>query len=162
VALTSKRVAVAGRAPWGEPAIVSLSYRRLISVALPVAPDALAPADCFACAARAQCTRVKGQPRGLTLQAQAEHEAVQAARRRQATDAFAVLYARRAGIEGTISQGVRAFGLRRARSRGLPKTHLQHLVEGALPRQRSGGDLLHQVQLQEVQQVDPPLPGGLP
>jgi transposase len=97
----------------------------------PIIRVAFAPADCFACPARAQCTRAKGQPRGLTLQAQAEHEAVHAARRWQATDAFAVLYARRAGIEGTISQGVRAFGLRRARYRGLPKTHLQHLATAA-------------------------------
>jgi transposase len=97
----------------------------------PVIQVAFAPADCCACPVRAQCTRAKGQPRGLTLQAQAEHEAVQAARQWQATDAFAVLYARRAGIEGTISQGVRAFGLRRARYRGLPKTHLQHLATAA-------------------------------
>jgi transposase len=33
----------------------------------------------------------------------------------------------RAGIEGTVSQGVRAFGLRKARYRGLKKTHLQEL-----------------------------------
>ena len=38
------------------------------------------------------------------------------------------MLARRAGIEGTISQGVRAFGLRRSRSRGLAKTHLQHVA----------------------------------
>jgi hypothetical protein len=41
------------------------------------------------------------------------------------------LYARRAGIEGTISQGVRAFGLRRSRYRGLAKTHLQHVATAA-------------------------------
>ncbi|HEX2135397.1 MAG TPA: transposase [Microvirga sp.] len=41
------------------------------------------------------------------------------------------LYARRAGIEGTLSQGVRAFGLRRSRYRGLAKTHLQHVATAA-------------------------------
>lgn len=35
--------------------------------------------------------------------------------------------ARRAGIEGTISQGTRAFGLRRSRI-GQAKTHLQHVL----------------------------------
>ena len=40
-------------------------------------------------------------------------------------------YARRAGIEGTLSQGVRAFGLRRSRYRGLAKTHLQHVATAA-------------------------------
>ncbi|HEU5374714.1 MAG TPA: transposase [Ktedonobacteraceae bacterium] len=34
----------------------------------------------------------------------------------------------RAGVEATISQGVRAFDLRRSRYVGMPKTHLQHLA----------------------------------
>ena len=38
---------------------------------------------------------------------------------------------RRSGIEGTISQGVRSFGLRRARYRGEAKTHLQHVATAA-------------------------------
>jgi len=37
-------------------------------------------------------------------------------------------YAQRAGIEGTLSQGVRAFDLRRSRYTGLAKTHLQHIL----------------------------------
>ncbi|WP_158712398.1 transposase [Streptomyces sp. NRRL F-5135] len=35
-------------------------------------------------------------------------------------------YAHRAGVEDTISQGVRAFGLRRCRYYGLAKARLQH------------------------------------
>jgi transposase len=57
-----------------------------------------------------------------------EHEAIQFARRRQKTEEFASLYSQRAGIEGTVSQRVRAFGLRQARYRGLKKTHLQELA----------------------------------
>ena len=34
----------------------------------------------------------------------------------------------RAGIEGTLSQGVRGFGLRRCRYIGLAKTRLQHVA----------------------------------
>ena len=34
----------------------------------------------------------------------------------------------RAGIESTLSQGVRAFGLRRSRYFGLVKTHFQNLA----------------------------------
>jgi hypothetical protein len=46
---------------------------------------------------------------------------------------FAQQYAKRAGIEGTLSQGVRCFDLRRARYIGLAKTHLQHiLIAGAM------------------------------
>lgn len=87
-----------------------------------------APADCLACSVRAQCTRAKHQPRSLTLLSREEHAAMQAARQRQATEEFATQYARRQGIEGTLSQGVRAFGLRRSRYRGQAKTHLQHVA----------------------------------
>jgi len=89
------------------------------------------PADCATCAGRAQCTRAKAAPRSLTFQPRAEHEAIQAARARQQTAAFASAYAQRAGVEGTVSQGVRAFGLRTARYRGLAKTHLQHVATAA-------------------------------
>ena len=34
----------------------------------------------------------------------------------------------RSGIEGTILQGVRAFGMRQSRYRGMQKTHLQHVM----------------------------------
>ena len=37
----------------------------------------------------------------------------------------------RQGIEGTISQGVRSFGLRRARYRGLAKTAFQGMATAA-------------------------------
>ncbi|MBA2441756.1 MAG: transposase [Rubrobacter sp.] len=57
-----------------------------------------------------------------------EHEAIQFARKRQKTEEFVSLYSRRAGIEGTVSQGVRAFRLRQARYRGLNKTNLQELA----------------------------------
>jgi len=86
------------------------------------------PDDCTACPSRSLCTRAKDLPRTLTLQPREEHEAIQFARRRQNTEEFASLYSQRAGIEGTVSQGVRAFGLRKARYRGLKKTHLQELA----------------------------------
>jgi transposase len=86
------------------------------------------PTDCTPCPVRSRCTRAKTLPRSLTLQPRAEHEAIQAARQRQVTSEFATLYARRAGIEGTLSQGVRAFGMRQARYRGLAKTHLQQVA----------------------------------
>ena len=38
---------------------------------------------------------------------------------------------RRPPIEGTISEMVRAHGLRRSRYRGILKTHMQHLMIGA-------------------------------
>ena len=59
------------------------------------------------------------------------YEALQTARAWYSSEAGQREYARRAGIEGTISQGVRAFGMRRTRYRGLDKTHLQHVAIGA-------------------------------
>src|SRR5215217_657256 len=88
-------------------------------------------ADCGACPARSLCTRAKHRARHLKLQPRAEYEALKAARGRLATREGRRRYARRAGIEGTISQGVRAFGLRRSRYRGLARTHLQHVATAA-------------------------------
>ncbi|MCL4296985.1 MAG: IS1182 family transposase [Anaerolineae bacterium] len=89
------------------------------------------PKVCRACPARAQCTRMKRFGRRLELHPRAQHEALQAARLLLTTEAGKQLYNIRAGIEGAISQGVRAFGLRRTRYRGLAKTHLQHLASAA-------------------------------
>lgn len=87
-----------------------------------------AASDCFDCPVRSACTRAQTIPRSLTLQPRAEHEAMQLARARQETPAFKLQYARRAGIEGTFSQGVQSCGLRRSRYRGKAKTHLQHIA----------------------------------
>ena len=54
-----------------------------------------------------------------------------AARARERTDEYRRLYAQRQGIEGTMSQGVRVFGLRQARYCGLAKTKLQHVATAA-------------------------------
>lgn len=87
--------------------------------------------ECAPCPSRPSCTRAKNLPRTLTPQPKEEHEAIRSARKRQRTPEFASTYSRRAGIEGTISQGVRAFGLRRARYRGLKRTNLQELGTAA-------------------------------
>jgi transposase len=89
------------------------------------------PADCRVCPSRARCTRSATGERTVTLFPRREHEALAAARARESTDAYRSLYARRQGIEGTISQGVRAFGLRQARYRGLAKTGLQNVATAA-------------------------------
>ncbi|HRF61628.1 MAG TPA: IS1182 family transposase [Candidatus Competibacter sp.] len=86
------------------------------------------PDDCRGCPLRPRCTQAKTGPRTLRLRPREQHEALQTARRRQLTEAFKQLYAVRAGIEGALSQGVRAFGLRAARYQGQAKTYLQHLL----------------------------------
>ena len=94
----------------------------------PVAHIKFKKADCLACPCRSSCTRSKTQPRLIQIRAQAQYEVLQAARERQDTDTFKDLYAARAGIEGTISQGTRTGDLRRSRYIGLPKTRLHHLL----------------------------------
>jgi transposase len=64
----------------------------------------------------------------MTILAREPFLALQAARQRQRTPEFKAVYALRAGCESTISQGVRAFDLRRSRYRGLAKTALQQLL----------------------------------
>ncbi len=85
-------------------------------------------ATCQACDLRAQCTKAKTEGRGLTLRPQEQHLAVAARRAEQETAAFQAAYAARAGIEGTLSQGIRVCDLRDARYRGLAKTRLQHIL----------------------------------
>jgi len=88
-------------------------------------------ADCGPCSVRPLCTRSKQKVRQLKLQPRAQYEALKEARVRHASKEGQQRYALRAGIEGTISQGVRAFGLRRTRYRGQAKTHLQHVATAA-------------------------------
>ncbi|HLJ69453.1 MAG TPA: IS1182 family transposase [Chloroflexota bacterium] len=92
---------------------------------------AFAAKDCTPCPVRPLCTRAKTTPRCLTFRPREEYEALQWARARQATPEFAAVYAQRAGVEGTISQGVRSMGLRKARYRGLARTHMQGIATAA-------------------------------
>ena len=78
---------------------------------------------------RAQCTQ--SRQRTLTVRRREAHVALEAARQREQTEAFAELYEQRAGIEGVHAQGVRRMGLRRSRYVGEPRTHLQHVVTAA-------------------------------
>src|SRR5262245_39369609 len=87
--------------------------------------------DCTPCPFRAQCTKSKQEPRIIGLLPREQHEALQAARRRQETEEFRQQYAARAGIEGTHEQAVRRCGLRRCRSIGQAKAHLQHVLTAA-------------------------------
>ena len=83
---------------------------------------------CGACSVRNHCTSSSRAPRKLKLRPQAEYEALAARRREQLSKEFQQSYAGRAGIEGTISQAVRRFDLRRTRYLGLTKTHLQNVA----------------------------------
>lgn len=83
---------------------------------------------CATCPRRTDCTRSQTTGRVLHVRPQEAQEALLARRKAQETPLFRQRYATRAGIEGTLSQGVRRMGLRRARYDGLQKTHLQHVL----------------------------------
>src|SRR2546426_11506387 len=85
--------------------------------------------DCGVLPQQGQCTR--GTRRTVTIRPREQYEALGTARLREATTEFKKDYGKRAGVEGTISQGVRACGLRRSRYAGQAKAHLPHLAPAA-------------------------------
>jgi transposase len=82
------------------------------------------------CDHAAQCIRsTKRYPRrALTIRPQPQYQALQVARERETTATFQTEYARRAGIEGTISRGIRSTRLRRTRYLGLQRVRLGHIL----------------------------------
>jgi transposase len=87
--------------------------------------------DCGACTVRPLCTTAKEARRSLYFHPRPEYEALNAARARMHDAAWKQRYRVRAGIEGTLSQGVRAFGMRRSRYIGLAKSGLQQACTAA-------------------------------
>jgi transposase len=87
--------------------------------------------DCKPCPVRSLCTHCRTAPRNIVLRPREQQEALSTARTRIRSVEGKAEYDVRAGIEGTLSQGIRAFGLRRTRYRGLAKTSLQHAVTAA-------------------------------
>ena len=67
----------------------------------------------------------------MGLPPQDQYEALRAAQTWYGSAEGQQAYQRRAGVEGTLSQGVRGYGLRCARYRGLEKTHVQHVATAA-------------------------------
>ena len=111
---------------------VSISWRpRLDHHGTPGVRIRFSDNDCGPCPVRAKCTQRASGARALDVRQQQEHEVLQQARREQATPEWKQQYDRRAGIEGSISDGVCDHGLRRTRYRGLAKTHLKHLLTAA-------------------------------
>lgn len=89
--------------------------------------------DCMPCPSRDLCIRSKRRwkRRSVTVRADGHQQALEAARSREKEPGFAAAYARRAGIEGTVSRAVRTCGVRRSRYVGLEKTQLHHLLSAA-------------------------------
>lgn len=86
---------------------------------------------CSDCKAKSLCTRSKGNFRSLCFRTKASHEALQETRKKQNSKEWKEEYSKRAGIEGTLSQGLCSLGLRQSRYIGLGKTHLQNILTAA-------------------------------
>ena len=86
-------------------------------------------AVCNACPLREQCV-TSGQSH-RTLVVGELHSLLQERRREMQTDAFKKEMHQRNGIEGTLSELVRGYGLRQARYRGKDKARLQNYLIGA-------------------------------
>lgn len=84
--------------------------------------------QCQACPLKAKCTENK---RGRILTLHRHHQLLKERREESKTESFKEAMKRRPPVEGTISEMVRAHGLRRSRYRGILKTHLQSLMIGA-------------------------------
>jgi transposase len=95
---------------------------------LPIVQATFRTSDCTPCPDRARCTHAPVNPRHLTFRPRPQYEAQRQLRAEQATDAWRDRYGHRAGVEGTIAQASRRSDLHHARYRGLPKTHLQHVL----------------------------------
>jgi transposase len=89
--------------------------------------------DCGVCPCRTQCirSRKKYVRRTITVRPKEHYLALKARREQANTPEYAAEYARRAGIEGTLSQGTRVLRLRRTCYFGLARTHLSHVLTAA-------------------------------
>jgi transposase len=97
---------------------------------IPVARVHFALADCDACPLRTQCTKAGNGQRGrsLTLLSREQHEVLARQRAEQQTPEWKARYNVRAGVEGTISQAVRATRMRRTPHHDRDKTHLASVL----------------------------------
>ncbi|MEP6776017.1 MAG: transposase, partial [Chloroflexota bacterium] len=78
-----------------------------------------------------KCTRSQPARRTITVRPQAQYLALLSGRQREQSKEYRQEYARRAGIEGTIAQGIRSCEMRRSHYVGVTKNHLQHLMIAA-------------------------------
>ena len=97
---------------------------------IPIARVHFALADCDACPLHPACTKAANgrYGRSLTLLSRDQHEVLARQRTEQQTPERKARYDVRAGVEGTISQAVRATRMRRTPYHGRPKTHLASVL----------------------------------
>jgi transposase len=118
------------RCPTGKQSVYWHEYQTK-EYARPVIKIKFRNQDCLNCPSRNQCVRNEKAGRSLQIPAREMYEALEQTRKKLRSDAGRSEYKKRAGIEGTISQGVRRGSMRRSRYIGLEKTQLQEVATGA-------------------------------
>jgi transposase len=105
----------------------SVTWNPVTQAGVPKTVVSFAAADCIPCPFKDQCTSAKSNRRKISLHPRELAQALDQARAEQQTKDWQQDYALRAGAEGTIRQATAVTGIRRARYRGLAKTHLDHV-----------------------------------
>ena len=108
----------------------SKTWREHLDRERPAVYIRFADKDCQSCDVQNLCTRSK-KSRALMTHPQAHFVAIQHNREKMKTDIWKKQYGKRAGVEGSISQGSRAFALRRCRYIGVAKARLQQIASAA-------------------------------
>lgn len=108
--------------------------------------------DCRVCWFRSDCTKTKIARRTLTILPKEQFKIQQAAREREKTWEYKLEYRRRSGIEGTISQAVRGFGLRQSRYIGATKTQLQNVMTATAVNFVRLNNWLHEMPIAKTRQ----------
>jgi transposase len=106
---------------------VSSSWSPCTQHGYPMIVVAFTKPTCDPCPVRGLCTTSRRGFRQLTLNPRPLTEALRTARSEQAGRDWQDAYALRSGVEGTIRQTLAVTDSRRARYRGLAKTHLEHV-----------------------------------
>ena len=109
----------------------SISWRNTQKNEMEIIQVRFAKHDCQGCPLRDNCTRSQTSGRTLQLKERKTHELLARMRLRSKDPGAMQRYQLRSGIESTISQAVRGFGLRYSRYLGLEKTTLQHTLTAA-------------------------------
>ena len=89
--------------------------------------------DCQCCPSLAVCTQSTRQRRTITVRPEQHYQALQRARERAKTEDFKMLYAHRAGIEGTISESGFASWVYVALALSAKKRRISSILQQLLP-----------------------------
>jgi transposase len=115
--------------PEGKQSIYWYPYRTKEQYARDVVKIRFDSRDCTNCKSREKCVRNRsGAGRQVFIPAQKLYQALEKTRSMMSSEEGKEEYKKRAGVEGTLSQGVRRGTIRRSRYRGLEKTHLQEIA----------------------------------